>query len=264
MPNIWNDYEWLKGPITSFLCPSDPEGRKPCFISGNGRTNYVASLGDTFEGFSETGHCTRGIFSGQKTQGTDTPNWVHFKVTSFASISDGTSNTIMLSEVATADELNSRRVKGGFVSASPATPASCRGYSTDRIVYIPTATVTEVVRAKYCWACGCTASAAFTTVLPPNCPTCLNGNVTNPGSATAGFLPPTSYHPGGVNVCMADATVHFIGDTVNCGDQSYNYTTATNTVRSESNHRVLVGESPFGVWGALGSMNGGENASVVQ
>jgi prepilin-type processing-associated H-X9-DG protein len=56
----------------------------------------------------------------------------------------------------------------------------------------------------------------------------------------------SSYHSGGVNVSLGDGSVRFISETIDSGT-----ITATTTP-------VSSGESPFGVWGALGSINGGE------
>jgi len=58
----------------------------------------------------------------------------------------------------------------------------------------------------------------------------------------------SSYHTGGVNVTIGDGSVQFISDTINSG-------TLTDTTTPTS------GPSPFGVWGAMGSINGGENVT---
>ena len=47
---------------------------------------------------------------------------------------------------------------------------------------------------------------------------------------------------------MLDGSVRFISDTIDCGD-SYG-------------HAVTCGKSPYGVWGAMGSANGGETVSM--
>jgi prepilin-type processing-associated H-X9-DG protein len=63
----------------------------------------------------------------------------------------------------------------------------------------------------------------------------------------------SSMHTGGINAALGDGSVQFISDTVNA------VTTGTldDTVRP-----VTGGISPFGVWGAYGSMNGGETNSL--
>ena len=72
---------------------------------------------------------------------------------------------------------------------------------------------------------------------PPNTLTCLNptDQTTQGWGGYAGISPPTSNHPGGVNVAFADGSVHFIKDSV----------------------------SPQAWWG-LGTRNGGETLSSDQ
>jgi prepilin-type processing-associated H-X9-DG protein len=60
-------------------------------------------------------------------------------------------------------------------------------------------------------------------------------------------MPPDSYHPGGVNALFGDGSVRFINDTIDAGNANSAYVTS--------------GQSPFGVWGAMGSRSGGESKS---
>ena len=60
------------------------------------------------------------------------------------------------------------------------------------------------------------------------------------------FAPPTSYHPGGVLGLMCDGSVNFY-------DESHRH----RQLGHEYDHD-RSGPSPYGVWGSLGSKDGGE------
>jgi prepilin-type processing-associated H-X9-DG protein len=94
-------------------------------------------------------------------------------------------------------------------------------------------------------------NAFFHTILPPNSPSCSSISVheTWAAGANASQLPPTSFHSGGVNICMADASIHFVNDNIDYGNLSEWF-------RWEGDGRGNV--SPFGIWGALGTMDNGE------
>jgi len=99
----------------------------------------------------------------------------------------------------------------------------------------------------------------FHTILPPNGPSCSWTNGSSLGSWAA-ILPPTSYHPGGVHVGFADGSVRFISETIEYGDLTQWF--AHRSSSGSGNPGGATGQSPFGVWGALGSKNGGENTSL--
>jgi len=86
----------------------------------------------------------------------------------------------------------------------------------------------------------------FNTVLPPNAPSCYEGG--NWTSHSDAVLPPTSHHPGGVNLVLADGSTRFISNDIDTGNLS---------VRQPN-----VGESRYGVWGALGSKAGKEARDI--
>jgi prepilin-type processing-associated H-X9-DG protein len=90
------------------------------------------------------------------------------------------------------------------------------------------------------WCDGRPVFTAFTTVLPPNAPSCIP----TLDWWEWGIFSPTSNHPGGVNCLMADDSVKFIINEVDTGDLSL--------------PEVLAGPSPYGIWGAYGSKSGAE------
>ena len=63
-----------------------------------------------------------------------------------------------------------------------------------------------------------------------------------------------SNHPGGVNVGLADGSVRFVSDSVDC--TSHDDTTID--VSGEHAYRTS-GQSLYGVWGAMGTPTGGES-----
>jgi len=74
------------------------------------------------------------------------------------------------------------------------------------------------------------------------------------------MVSPSSNHTGGVNASIGDGSVHFISDTISCGrldlklgeDQGY----------TGGQTRYFTGPSTYGVWGALGSREGGESVTL--
>ena len=88
---------------------------------------------------------------------------------------------------------------------------------------------------------------AFTTVMPPNSPSCFKYNQEQ---GQVHMLAATSYHSGGVNAGMVDGSVRFITDTID-----------TNGLADIPTGKNITGRSPLGVWGALGSPNGGETTA---
>jgi prepilin-type N-terminal cleavage/methylation domain-containing protein len=224
-PEPWNgSYTPWQAQVPGLLCPSDDGGRKKA-ATGIGRTNYCFSVGDSINNNSGSTD-PRGVFG-------------YNSGTRIGDIHDGSSNTIALSERVVAQQ--AQRIKGGIayskgaVDKDPSTCASTRGAND---LYNSSEKVAAWGGLR--WNDGTVPFSGFTTVLPPNSPSCVTGT----WDGDWGIISPTSYHPGGVLGCLGDGAVRFISDNINTG----------NIAGAE----ITVGESQYGVWGALGSKNGGE------
>jgi prepilin-type processing-associated H-X9-DG protein len=219
---LQSGYEpWQLTPPT-LLCPSDPGATQE---GGCGRVNYCHSRGDSITQIRQKK--TRGMF------GT-------FSKIKMSNVVDGTSNTAAFSEHTI--YMSRRKMKGGVsgpMGGLDTNPGSCfLRINAD-------GTIQETMSSHYdlrgrTWSGGWPIVQGFTTVLAPNGPRCAPDR----GEWQWGVLPPDSYHPGGVNLCMVDGSTQFIIDSIDTG----------NTALPE----VTSGPSPYGVWGALGSKDGTE------
>ena len=164
------------------------------------------------------------------------------------SVSDGLSNTVTFSERLVHAQ-GSTDVKRGVANYQPhdgeARPGLCltNAYDpTDRKKIVNPA----YLWSGHIWSNGRAADAWFNCALPPNSVSCVAGSF---NVHEWGVFPPTSNHTGGVQVLLGDGSVHFVSDTVD-----------TNNLNLP---QVTSGASAWGVWGAMGSINGGESQSFL-
>ncbi|MGE0759012.1 MAG: DUF1559 domain-containing protein [Pirellulaceae bacterium] len=239
-----NAFTPLFGQIPSMICPSTnvpvnwryPNLPQRCYHFSVGTTinaNYTAQ--------------NNGLFCYQTLLTTGAPTCVGpSQQRGFHDITDGLSNTIAISEKGLGGDRNpggSMTIHGQSVftyttASLTANPASCLATAVNKKYIVPNAQVSTFTTGNL-WSFGHPHWAAFNTVLPPNSPSCYEG-ADNP-SNRSGVWSASSYHPGGVMACLADGSVRFISETINAG----NYGAAPNP--------------NFGVWGALGTVAGGES-----
>jgi prepilin-type N-terminal cleavage/methylation domain-containing protein len=225
------------------LCPSDSNSSRKT-ATNLGFTNYVYSSGDY------TVHTL--IFAGRNRGPFGIGRWLGLNA-----INDGTSNSLFFSERAIS-QANGRGIKESLaVAVSNVWVNSDDG--TCQVAFRPLLCLNTKNKNEYAsgisvtsgggthWCASDTYDVWTNTILPPNAPSCLvDWDTTYPM-----ISPPTSYHPGGVNVVRADASGGFISETVEAG-----------TLLSTGNNCKLSGESNFGIWGAFGSINGGESKGL--
>jgi hypothetical protein len=92
------------------------------------------------------------------------------------------------------------------------------------------------------WPDGQSTFTGHTTIVGPNKPSCTDPSGSDQND---GVMDPTSQHEGGVHCLMGDGAVRFISENIDTG----------NTAAA-----VPIGSvpSPYGTWGALGSVSGGD------
>ncbi|WP_437206763.1 DUF1559 family PulG-like putative transporter [Planctomicrobium sp. SH664] len=232
-----NDVNWTfiraDYQVPMFHCPSD----RPVGDVNLGYTlassSYCYNHGDHILGTNiRGGYRKRGLF------GSD--SFVRFQ-----DMTDGTSNTIMVSE--RAFTFSSRSIYGRVVESVAGlenNPALCLAqvdWTTRE--YLPTLTVSSRAAGGSRAYDGMCYFTGFNTVLPPNSPSCMMA-VSSGSNNAAGAFPPTSLHVGGVNAVLADGSVRFISQNIDGGNSGA--------------PGVDTGISPYGIWGSLGSMNGDE------
>jgi prepilin-type processing-associated H-X9-DG protein len=211
--------------ISGFICPSDPVSVSP---SGwNGGNNYYGN-----EGSWLCDAC-------QQTPSTVAPGYLpqgplyNRSCVNLASMTDGTSQTAFLSErrrgQGTPDIKFDMYMMGNALTIDQ-TWQMCN--NLDLTMNMP---ITSWMGAT--WCIGDMTCTTYNHVSTPNTRTCasMSGGMMMPGTSMANMavqLPPSSAHPGGVNVAFGDGSVRFIKESI-----------------------ALV------IWRALSTRNGGEVVS---
>jgi len=230
----WASWSAWNVQMPTLLCPSDGNGLR----TTRGHTNYAFCIGDKVADnlWSNTNH--RGIF----TYRLNVP---------ISAITDGTSNTIAMSErvrqptgftgVRSANGEQGRTGTVLNVSTVVNNPGSCLTRVNTSLEFIPGTQIKS--KTGTIWTDGQTEISAFNTVLPPNSPSCIDNGDSN-ADGPQGVHSAGSWHPGGVNVVMADGSARFVSQNINTGNLGVK--------------APLAGKSPYGVWGALGTRDGRE------
>ena len=202
--------------IPTYLCPSDPSTAKE--LDGQGRQNYMCSTGANCD--YRGGLPGDGIFA----QPNPAAGQI-LKGPTHGSISDGTSNTAMFSEVKRGNFYSSQTNMYDHTTAFIITTAYSGNDLVDgrnRSECGPTGTSapTYMRYAGLQYYRGTVSSTfAYSHTLPPN----WNKRVSDPtlqkyscgnNSYAQGHLAAASYHTGGVNVCYADGSVKLVSDSV--------------------------------------------------
>ncbi len=182
--------------IPALVCPTDPNGGKTATRDGNNipaagnafqtqglHTNVVVCAGSL--GVINPGQVTNGIFAVKsKTQ--------------IAHITDGTSNTLLVSEIALVPDTTVNDLRGRYNNS---------WYGNSWFVTLNTPNSTVADRVGY---------QGISTTKSPS-----TDVGTGTAAANAVGLNARSYHTGGVNVAMADGSVRSISNGVNAQNWAF-------------------------------------------
>jgi prepilin-type N-terminal cleavage/methylation domain-containing protein/prepilin-type processing-associated H-X9-DG protein len=228
-----DNYTVASTTVSSFICPSEldssPTPPSDFFNTPKAVSNYGLNMGDWFV-FAAGGPVNRAVFA---------PNTCR----KFSNFTDGTSNTVLASEV---------KVRGPEFNCIPglsniSNPASVPDPTADPFTVAPEygGTCGGVGQGHTAWVDGNAQETGMTTAWPPNKQILglhgegdldLQGTPLFMGGAlgpTFAAITSRSYHPGGVNAVFADGSVRFIKSSI---------------------------AGP--IWRALGSVSGGEVISA--
>lgn len=233
-PEGWAGWTQWNVTIPALLCPSD--GLVPNTVRSN---NYMFNIGDSARNPRDS-QTVRGMFGFRR-------------CVRIRDVVDGTSNTIAMSEAVRGNAgLNSSGQNHRFINTIAMgqdpinAPGACMTLTNGQNWV--NGTQVKGRRGTALWD-GQAERCGFTTILPPNAPSCSAG--TNPNAdATDSALPPTSMHVGGVQVLMVDGSVRFISENLDTGNLAV-----------ASPGQGSTAASPYGVWGALGTKSAGEVVS---
>ena len=212
--------------ISVFLCPSDAAGSMNNWPGGN---NYVGNKGNWLCDACEQYPPMIGSV------GLPRGPFYNRSCIRLASLTDGLSNTAFLSErkrgIGTYELIRDMFMIGSTMSIDD-TFQQCTALNPSN----GTATVIDSWMGA-AWCVGDMSSTNYNQVAGPNSATCTSMSGMMMGGPTAMVnmsvqIPPSSEHPGGVNLLLGDGSVQFIKTSI-----------------------------ALGVWRALGTRNGGEITS---
>jgi prepilin-type N-terminal cleavage/methylation domain-containing protein len=211
------------------LCPSAESVNSPF-----GQTNYAFCIGDA----------ARNIHNLEKARGVFAPG-LH---TTIADLKDGSSNTIAFAEMGTspAGMLNSHYAVGQSAEILD-DPSKCKN-----VIGVGSQKYGDGVRLGSpgrggCWADGAAGYSLVNTILPPNRPSCAVESM----QPSDGIYSAGSFHNDLAVVAFADGSTHAIPEDIDCGESGHP------TLHPDQWQESGVA-SPYGVWGAWGTIDGEE------
>tara|TARA_R110002073_G_scaffold73085_9_gene178807 strand:- start:11541 stop:12788 length:1248 start_codon:yes stop_codon:yes gene_type:complete len=264
-PQNWLDYLPYSTEMPTLRCPSDPGTGLPAA----GRTNYAMCGGDSgrwinFGNRSDNPWKPLNSAQAEEQRAADRGVFACYKQMKFRDILDGLSNTIAMGEIATdlgdKDKRTISYDRPSWTYPGPRdNPSDCGAgglVDAQRPQFWASSTPTDGSSngRGYQWFSRLPLYTMMTTILPPNKEVCGYDR-----GVDLIVLPPSSRHQGGVHVLMADGAVKFITDSIESGNSTapmvHQWGNATNKNQPGA-------QSPYGLWGSLGSRAAKETISA--
>ena len=247
----WADTPWWNQKLTILMCPADSGMAPPAGDGPRGLVNYAFCGGDTYlASVVSESERTDPVLAAKNLPMANRGIFGRGSCTRMSDITDGTSNTIALSERCRPAHLRDRGMVAVDDNGDPATylPSACQA-TWSGSSYLPSVKMFEESTSPgYRWGDGSAFFQAFNTILPPNSASCLIGASAWPGGGGhfgPGIWTVTSLHAGGVYALHADGSARFISDSID-------------SVGASLRVEASSGPSAIGVWGSLGTKQGGE------
>ena len=210
--------------IAAFCCPSDPNAGIPDHNNTSNTNNYYGCVGTTTT-WSQIGGSAQALNTIAAIPSTGL--FTFFQSNGLQTCIDGSSNTIAFAEAVVGNQgQQAKQKRTGVVNVAAIQSAEAYDVSTLGVPAIQTALQAcntawqagsglDLQRGEN-WAHAAMCMTLFNTVGTPNdfgdswtyCSRIGSG-------ARSDFNSADSYHPGGVNVTMADGSVRFVKDSVN-------------------------------------------------
>ncbi len=187
--------------VNTYLCPSDPNPQ----LDWPGGCSYLGNLQSWACDLSESQPSD--VAPQERMQGI----FYYLSSVKPSDVTDGLSNTAFFSEKIRGAGIANPRTDELVIAPQTSLDATFNACNALN----PRTALPLTSRQGLSWVMGEMCCTAYNHVATPNKRSCAGPGFTGSMANMAMMIPPSSYHPGGVNTLMGDGSVKFIKDSVN-------------------------------------------------